>query len=191
MSRVLIIFAHPSHQSYNFGILQKIIEGLGEQGHEIQVDDLYAQRFDPVMTEEELRKQIPDTILREQKKVAWADTLFFIFPVWWWSPPAILKGWLERVLCLDFAFTYDIKRNGYVGTLEGRRAVIISTGSSDPGSYPIDWQAASHTSYVGDILAISGVEVIKQIHLHNIHQYRPRSELDKYLDEVYDFASDL
>ena len=191
MSRVLIIFAHPSHQSYNFGILQKVVEGLGEKRHEIQVNDLYAQRFDPAMTEEELRKQVPDTILREQEKVAWANTLFFIFPVWWWSPPAILKGWLERVLCLDFAFTYDIKRNGYVGTLQNRKAVIISTGSSDPGSYPIGWQAASHTSYVGDILAISGVVVIKQMHFPNVHQYRSPSDLDEYLSDAYTFASNL
>lgn len=192
MSRVLIIFAHPSQQSYNFSILQQVIAGLGEKGHDIQVDDLYVQRFDPVMTEAELyRKQAPEDILQEQTKVIWADILFFIFPIWWWGPPAILKGWLERVLCLGFAFTYDIKRNGYIGTLQERKAVIISTGSSDPGSYPVAWQAAAHINYVGDILAMSGVTVARHMSLHNIHPYQPQNELDQYLRDVYELALNI
>ncbi|MFL5805766.1 MAG: NAD(P)H-dependent oxidoreductase [Roseiflexaceae bacterium] len=192
MSRILIIFAHPSQQSYNTSILHKSVEGLGEKGHAIQISDLYAQRFDPAMTEEELyRKNTPDSILREQEKVVWSNTLFFIFPIWWWSPPAILKGWLERVLCLDFAFKYDIKRSSYVGTLQDRKAAIISTGSSDPASYPVAWQTASHTSYVGDILAVSGVTVIKHMILYNIHQYQSRSELEQHLSDVYDFSRSL
>ena len=192
MSRVLIIFAHPSQQSYNSSILRTSIEGLSEGEHEVQIDDLYAQRFDPAMTEDELyQRYTPDSILQEQAKVIWADTLFFIFPVWWWSPPAILKGWLERVLCLHFAFKYDIKQNGYVGTLQDREAVIISTGSSDPSSYPVAWQAAAHTSYVGDILAVSGIPVVKQMNLDSIHQYRDHFDLAQHLQSVYDFARSL
>jgi NAD(P)H dehydrogenase (quinone) len=192
MSRILIIFAHPSQQSYNYSILQQVIDGLGQRGHEIQISDLYDQQFDPVMTEVELyRKQAPESILQEQAKVIWADILFFIFPIWWWSPPAILKGWLERVLCLGFAFAYDIKRNGYVGTLQERKAVIISTGSSDPGSYPVAWQAASHTNYVGDILAMSGITVARHMSLYNIHSYQSQSELDQYLRDVYELALNI
>jgi len=192
MSRVLIIFAHPSHNSYNFGILQKVVEGLGEKGHEIQVNDLHALAFDPAMTEEELyRKHTPAIILHEQSKVVWADILIFIFPVWWWGPPAVLKGWLERVLCLDFAFKYDIKHNGFVGMLQDRKAFIISTGSSDPNTYPVNWQAASHTDYVGSLLVVSGLTIIKQMHFYSVHQYRLQSELSAYLSEVYSFAKSL
>jgi NAD(P)H dehydrogenase (quinone) len=192
MSRILVIFAHPSQQSYNTSILHKVVEGLGEKGHDIQIDDLYAQNFDPAMTEAELYgKSTPDSILREQEKVVWADILFFIFPIWWWSPPAILKGWLERVLCLDFAFRYDIKRGGYAGMLQDRKAVIISTGSSDPTGYPVAWQTDSHTSYVGDILAVSGVAVIKHMSLYNIHQYQSRSELEQHVSDIYDLARNL
>jgi NAD(P)H dehydrogenase (quinone) len=192
MSRVLIIFAHPNQQSYNSSILHKSIEGLSKRGHEIQIDDLYTQRFDPVMTEGELsQKRTPDSILQEQAKVTWADILLFIFPVWWWSPPAILKGWLERVLCLNFAFRYDIKQNGYVGALQDRKAAIISTGSSDPSTYPVAWQTAAHMSFVGDILAVSGIPVVKQISLDSIHQYRDPSELDQLLYDVYEFARSL
>lgn len=192
MSRVLIIFTHPSHSSYNFSILQKVVEGLGEKKHEIQVNDLHALGFDPVMTEEELyRKHTPDIVLREQAKVLWADTVFFIFPVWWWGPPAILKGWLERVLCLEFAFRYDIKRNGFVGMLQDRKAVIISTGTSDPSSYSVDWQAASHTDYVGALMLESGLTIIKQLHFYNVHQYGSPSELNAHLSEVYSFVRNL
>lgn len=192
MSRVLINFAHPSHNSYNFGILQKVVDGLSEIGHEVQVNDLYTLRFDPLLTEDELsRKQVPDAILREQAKVLRADLLFFIFPIWWWSPPAILKGWLERVLCQNFAFKYDINLNGMVGILQDRKAVIISTSSADPSKYPISWQAASHTGYVHDILVYSGITVIKQMNFHEIHQYADRNELSAYLHDVYNFIKTL
>lgn len=192
MSRVLIIFAHPSHKSYNFSILQKVVEGLGEKGHAIQVSDLHALKFDPAMTEDELyRKHAPAVILGEQSKIIWADIIILIFPVWWWGPPAILKGWLERVLCLDFAFRYDVKHSGFVGMLQDRKSVIISTGSSDPNTYPVNWQAASHTDYVGALLVFSGLEIIKQMHFYNIHQYRPPGELKAYLSDVYSFAKSL
>lgn len=189
MSRVLIVFAHPSHNSYNSSILRKVIDGLEENRHEIQVNDLYAMRFDPVMTEEEVYSQYtPDIISQEQAKVLWADTLFFIFPIWWWGPPAILKGWLERVLCLDFAFRYDIRHVGFVGTLQDRKAVVISTGSSDPSHYSVNWQTASHKDYVRDILVTTGLTIIRQMDFYNIHQYRAQSELSEYLRDVYSFA---
>jgi NAD(P)H dehydrogenase (quinone) len=192
MSRVLVIFAHPSHDSYNFGVLQKAVDGLNERGHDVQVNDLYVAKFDPVLTEGEFyRKHTPEIILNEQAKVIWADLLFFIFPVWWWSPPAILKGWLERVLCQNFAFRYDVKVNATVGTLQDRRAVIISTSSSDPNSYPIRWQAASHTDFVREILTTSGLNVIKQMNFYEIHQYADQHQLSAHLDDVDNFVKTL
>jgi NAD(P)H dehydrogenase (quinone) len=189
MSKTLIVFAHPSHDSFNFSLLETVVACLRAKGHEIEINDLYAMSFDPVMTATEISKRLaPDQIAKEQAKVAWADTLFFIFPVWWWTPPAILKGWLERVLCQDFAFKYDVGLNRLVGMLAGRKAVIISTSSADPASYESSWQAGSQTSYVNDILLMCGIRVVKLMNFSNIHAFTFPEELKEHQREVLAFA---
>lgn len=192
MTRVFVVFAHPSHESYNYALLQRLTTGLASAAHEVQVSDLYEQGFDPAMTADELyRHHAPESVVAEQRKVLWAQLLIFVYPVWWWSPPAILKGWLERVVCLDFAFRYDIKRLGYAGLLEGREAVVISTGSSDPRTYTEPWQAGAHERFVADILRTAGVPVTRHFALANVHQYAPPEELAESLRTVHAFASTL
>jgi NAD(P)H dehydrogenase (quinone) len=192
VSKTLIIFAHPSHDSFNSSLLENVVAGLGNNGHEIRLDDLCAVKFDPVMTSEELsRTCVPDNILEEQAKVSWADRLVFIFPIWWWGPPAILKGWLERVLCLNFAFRYDVKQGGFVGLLDGRRAVVISTSSADAAAYESTWQTESQNNYVSAILMMSGVSVIKQMNFCNVHAYSSPSDLNAHLLDVQEYMQSL
>ena len=192
MSKTLVVFAHPSHQSFNYSLLETVVEGLRRNGHEIEIDDLHATNFDPITTAAELlQTHTPDQIAQEQAKVIWADTLLFIFPIWWWAPPAILKGWLERVLCRDFAFTYDIGKNRFVGTLDGRGAVIISTSSADPASYESNWQAESQTSYVKDIVEMCGIHIVKRINFCDVHAYTDAEKLKSYLQEAREWAENF
>ena len=192
MGKTLIVFAHPSHESFNFSLLEIVVATLRNKGYEFQVNDLYAMDFDPLMTTEELRRtSLPDQIIQEQAKISWAETLIFVFPIWWWGPPAILKGWLERVLCQDFAFRYDIGQNRLVGTLDGRTALIISTSSADPASYESAWQAESHTSFVRDILVMCGIRVTKLMNLPNVHAYSPPADLQSYQREVLECVQSL
>lgn len=192
MSRTLILFAHPDRNSFNFSLLKIAIDTLRNDGHEVEVDDLYALNFDPLMTVTELREgSLPDHILAEQDKVRWAKSLIFIFPIWWWGPPAILKGWLERVLSQGFAFQYDVTLNRLVGKLNERKALVITTSSADPSTYESQWQAESQTSYVSDILNICGVGPIKVLNFNNVHAYALADELKSYQREVLDCARSL
>src|SRR4051794_6475783 len=115
--KVLLVFAHPEPRSLNGALRDVAVTELEVLGHEVQVSDLYAQRwksevdradFPPLEAGARLRPAgasgrafatgalTPD-VKAEQEKLLWADTLILQFPLWWFSMPAILKGWVDRV----------------------------------------------------------------------------------------------
>jgi NAD(P)H dehydrogenase (quinone) len=131
--KTLIIFAHPNAESFNRAVLNSFINGLKSKGVSYDLVDLYAINFEPRLSSQDLAlfqqgKVSPD-IQAQQAKVAWADCLVFIFPVWWSAPPAILKGWVDRVFSLRFA--YDFTDKGPVGLLKGKNALLITTTGGD------------------------------------------------------------
>ncbi|MFT3803837.1 MAG: NAD(P)H-dependent oxidoreductase [Burkholderiaceae bacterium] len=150
---VLIVYAHPEPRSLNGSLKDFAVRRLQEDGHAVQVSDLYAMnwkaaldadddtanapgaRFDPERDSRrafERGTQSPD-IAGEQDKLRWADAVILQFPLWWFSMPAILKGWVERVYAYGFAYgvgehsdTHWGDRYGE-GTLAGKRAMLMVT----------------------------------------------------------------
>lgn len=107
--RALVIFCHPKEDSYSAAILGKVVEKLDAAGWEYRVRDLYRSNFSPVLTEHELDIYLDETVniepvLQDVEHVQWADTLIFVYPTWWYGLPAMLKGWLDRVLVPGVAF---------------------------------------------------------------------------------------
>ena len=98
---VLIVFAHPNPHSFNHAILNQVDATLRERGHLTRIRDLYQMQFRAVMDREDLdrnwRGDLPEETLREHEAIRWAQGLVFIYPIWWFGPPAILKGWIDRV----------------------------------------------------------------------------------------------
>lgn len=125
---ILIIYAHPNHQSFNDAILKKVQSGL-LKSHTVTTLDLYAEQFDPVLRFDEQNKRRNLANVAEMEKyrklVTAADQLIFIFPIWWGGMPAILKGFIDRVFVADFAYSY--KKTGLAGHLQGKSAWIITT----------------------------------------------------------------
>ncbi|KAM5358418.1 hypothetical protein ACJZ2D_015297 [Fusarium nematophilum] len=154
--KVFIVFAHPELQSLNGSLLRTTVEELEAQGHEVQVSDLYAMQWKCQVDRADFPQHSPDDRLkvamasavatmsgtltedvkREQEKLLWADTVIFQFPLWWYTMPAILKGWIDRVFSLGFAYgigEYSDKRWGDrygEGKMEGRRAMLAVTAGS-------------------------------------------------------------
>jgi NAD(P)H dehydrogenase (quinone) len=91
---ILIVYAHPNLRSFNQAILQTLDTALRERGHLTQTHDLYRMRFRAVLDNDDLnrnwRGEPTEDIRREQEAVLWAQGLAFIYPVWWFGPPAIL-----------------------------------------------------------------------------------------------------
>lgn len=141
---IFIVYAHPDPRSFANAMKDLAMDVLKKQGHAIQVSDLYEMKFYPVVTlddfndplamprfdlqAEQLRAVKRGTfapeIMAEQQKLQWADMILFYFPLWWYSVPAILKGWVDRVFAYGFAY-------GEKHSLRGRRAMIsLTTGGS-------------------------------------------------------------
>ncbi len=125
----LIVYAHPNPRSFNKALLDTAQETLEEAGHEVRVKDLYAMDFAPVLSAADFealeRGEVPTDIAREQQDLLWSQALIFFYPVWWYGRPAILKGWVDRVLQHGFAFRAG--PDGVEGLLGGRKALIVIT----------------------------------------------------------------
>jgi len=124
-----IVYSHPNPQSFNKAILDTYQKALRERGHEVRVRDLYGMDFDPVLSAKDLQMlhdgQIPVDLKVEQDLVRWADYVSLICPIWWGGFTANLRGYIDRVFSLGFA--YAETPQGPKGLLAGKKMVIINT----------------------------------------------------------------
>src|SRR3990170_453478 len=108
--KVLVVYAHPNSNSFNHAVLESFTKGLKDGGHIFEVTDLYAIKFNPSLALKDFAQftgeQMPEDVLDQQSKVARADALAFVFPIWYIFYPAIVKGWIDRVLSHGFAYKY-------------------------------------------------------------------------------------
>ncbi len=137
----LVVVAHPSGDSYCGALAERAEAGLEAAGHEVIVLDLYALGFRAAMTPEERAayhgdSPILDPMVAEHAAlVQRAEAIVFVYPTWWGGLPAILKGWLERVMVPGVGFVLDERTNKVrPGLGQMRRLVGISTYGS-PRSY--------------------------------------------------------
>jgi NAD(P)H dehydrogenase (quinone) len=136
--KVLVVHAHPSTTSFSRAIADTAESALRVGGHDVTMLHLDDERFAPAMSAEERLAYETDTPILDAQVAVYADlvaateALVFIYPTWWAAPPAILKGWLERVLVPGVAFTLDpTTREVTAGLRHVRRLVGITTyGSS-------------------------------------------------------------
>ena len=136
--RYLVVFAHPDAESFSAALCRNAVDGLREAGHHVDLIDLYAEDFEPRMATAERRAYESETpilsaqIERYAGLVRQAQGLVFVYPTWWWGLPAIMKGWLERVLVPGVSFVLDPRTNKVKrGLGQIRHVVGISTyGSS-------------------------------------------------------------
>jgi NAD(P)H dehydrogenase (quinone) len=150
---VLLVFAHPEPRSLNGALRDAAVAELAAQGHEVRISDLYAQswkseidRADFPQLARDVRlsiaaasgeafkaRALTDDVKAEQEKLLWADAVILQFPLWWFTMPAILKGWVDRVY--SYGFTYGVgehsdrrwgSRYGE-GVFAGKRAMLVVT----------------------------------------------------------------
>ena len=131
--QVLLVCAHPHEDSFTHAVTAAARAGFERADHEVTTLDLYAMGFDPAMSLEERRayhgeQPLVDAVTTEHAGlVRQADVLVFVYPTWWSGPPAILKGWLERVLVPGVAFRFDRAGKVRPALTNVRRIVGIST----------------------------------------------------------------
>ena len=113
--KVLVVYVHPYEKSFNHAILESVTAGLQEGRHEYEVVDLYAMNFDPILSANDFvlmqQGKVADDVAEQQEKIRWCEGLIIIHPIWWENHPALLVGWIDRVLSNGFA--YSIDEQGY------------------------------------------------------------------------------
>lgn len=133
----LIIYSHPNPKSFNHAIFETIKETMEKRGDEVRVRDLHAIGFHPVLKgadfESFAKGETPADIKEEQDHIRWADVVTLIAPVWWFGMPAILKGYIDRVFSMGFAYKFGA--NGPEGLLTDKKAFMISTTGGPEQNY--------------------------------------------------------
>ncbi|WP_020396890.1 NAD(P)H-dependent oxidoreductase [Thiolinea disciformis] len=169
--RVLLVYAHPYPNSFNNAMLQACERGLKTSGHEVRIKDLYQENFDPVLRAEHLaelqRGVIPEKIAHEQEALLWADGIVFVYPLWWFDRPAILKGWFDHVLTNGTAFEYSPE--GVKGLLPIKRALVLITAGGDEEYFrKTDAEHLIYRPVTDGTLAFCGIKHIKHRIYYNV-----------------------
>lgn len=130
--RVLVVHAHPDPDSYTAALRNVVVDACRRRGAEVRVHDLYEEGFSAVTSANEwrLRDTAPTMkphLARHFDDVAWCDTLVFVYPTWWSAQPAIMKGWIDRVLANDVAWTLDPTTRHALPNLKNIRRLIVVT----------------------------------------------------------------
>lgn len=238
---VLTVFAHPGSGSFCHGVLERFDAGLRKAGHTNEIVDLYAIRFDPVLTERDnpnwmdadapddvlasmhLRERLlegaggriqqfamkrwlgnrdtrgiirmlqqryrPKDVTVQQEKVKAADALAFIAPMYFVGFPAMLKGWIERVFTLGFAF--GLAPQGWKGDIAGRiplltheKALIIQTTIFDKAAYDAGLRDAIRVLVDEFAMRYPGIKRVEHEYLYAVHD-ADSAKLSRYLERAY------
>jgi len=138
--RALVVVANPEPASYGHALAAAAVDGLRAAGHSVNVIDLYADGFRAAMSREERAAYHTDRPILDPQVAAHAvlvrsaEIVVFVYPTWWSGLPALLKGWLERVLVAGVAFRFDARGKVKPALTHVRRLVGISTYGS-PRAY--------------------------------------------------------
>ena len=133
--RTLVVHCHPDPDSFTAAVRDRAIEALRARGDEVRLTDLYAVRFDPVLSQREEARHLEagadPSVADHAADLQWCQQLVLVYPTWWSGQPAMLKGWFDRVLVKDVAFELPPDSNRIHAKLRNvKRIVAITTHGS-------------------------------------------------------------
>jgi putative NADPH-quinone reductase len=137
MMKISLILAHPDPWSFNHAIASSAAKRLAENGHDIMFHDLYAEDFNPIIAAGEIPSdaEIPADISAHCNEISKADGIIIVHPNWWGQPPAILKGWIDRVIRPNVAYRFiegDSGEGVPEGLLKAKAAIVFNTANTPP-----------------------------------------------------------
>jgi putative NADPH-quinone reductase len=133
--KISIILAHPNPESFNHALAKAAEEELRQLGHNVRLHDLCEEQFNPLLPAEELAKDAPlGSVIRQHcHEIVEADGIIIVHPNWWGMPPAILKGWIDRVLRMEVAYRFVANDKGEgvpQGLLKAKSAIVFNTANT-------------------------------------------------------------
>jgi NAD(P)H dehydrogenase (quinone) len=162
--QVSVILAHPNPQSFNHAIAETVIAELNLNGHQTAFHNLYAEQFDPILITSEMPKNsgLPVDLESQCREISNADGIVIIHPNWWGQPPAILKGWVDRVLRQGIAYKFLEGDNGGgipVGLLKAKVALVFNTSNTPTEREVKAFGDPLETLWKNCIFDLCGVEI--------------------------------
>ena len=188
--RHLIIKALHRNESFLAEVTEKLTSELTYSGSKVNIRDLYAENFQPVLSRDDFtalkNNRLPEDILREQEYLQNADLLWVIFPIWWTSMPAILKGYIDRIFLSGFA--YRMKSDRLEGLLTNKKVIILNSMGMSREEYTNTgmYEALRMTVDKG-IFEFTGMQVIDHRYFTSIMSATDKQR-KAYLDEVTELA---
>jgi putative NADPH-quinone reductase len=133
--KISIILAHPNPGSFNHAIATTAADALRQSGYDVILHDLCREQFQPLLTAAELQKdaRLDPPVARHCAEIVAADGIIIVHPNWWGMPPAILKGWIDRVLRMEMAYRFVANEKGEgvpVGLLRAKSAIVFNTANT-------------------------------------------------------------
>ena len=182
-----IIVAHPSHRSLNAAIARAYRAAVEHLGHQVIIRDLYAIRFDPCLKAAEIpgpkNPVFRPEVRREREMLADVDVFAFVYPLWFNAPPAILKGYVDRVFGMGFGFKPDF--GGTRPALTGRKLISFTT-SGAPDFWMHDTGAINALMRLFDahLAGTCGLNVVDHLHFGGMVSDLTQEAVDDVLAKV-------
>lgn len=135
--RISVILAHPNQSSFNHAIAQAAVKQLEINGHQVHFHDLHKENFDPLLACEEIPKDayLPSVVKACCEEISEAEGIIVVHPNWWGQPPAIMKGWVDRVIRPGVAYEFLENDSGEGvpnGLLKAHAAIVFNTTNTEP-----------------------------------------------------------
>lgn len=133
--RILVVLAHPDEASFNHAIAQQAVATLEDNGHSVIYHDLYKEGFDPNLPANEIPRdvELPEMIAAHCEETATVDGIIVVHPNWWGMPPAVLTGWVDRIMRPGLAYEFvegDSGEGVPVGLLNANKAIVFNTSNT-------------------------------------------------------------
>lgn len=175
---VLTVFSHPLPDRYPAAVMDAFHDPIRRAGHTIDTLDLHEEGFDPRFTAEDHAHfwggPVPGEIARMHERVAAADRLAFVFPVYWWGMPAMMKGWIERVFTGGWAYQYgtgvaDRGTQPLRGLLQSVPTALIGVGGSTRRTYDrYGYADAMRTQLDVGVFAYCGIDDVESHLIYDV-----------------------
>lgn len=161
---ILIILAHPDKNSFNHAIAEICQDKLKINGHSVILHDLYAENFNSTINKAEIPKngRVDNTIKKHCEELTNSNGIIIIHPNWWGQPPAILKGWIDRVIRPGIAYEFSEDDNGEgvpIGLLKAKVGLVFNTSNTNKARENIIFKDPLETIWKNCIFDFCGVKI--------------------------------
>jgi NAD(P)H dehydrogenase (quinone) len=174
------MLVHPNRGSFCGQLLDNVVEGLREAGHEVRIADLYGEHFQPALTVEDFaqfdNRPMPEDVQREQARVEWSEGLVFIMPIWWYQFPAMFKGWIDRVFSEHWAYEYSTAFDRSKTLLGWRKTLIVASAGGSPRTFKkYEYDLGMRALWDTGIWGYCG---FRDVHTHFFYGIKPKDMPD-------------